>query len=127
LRTVRACCCCRRWHTSASDPSSPGRPSLAKTEPDAKATEVQAAELELAERLHAAGYELLTDDAPRGVSFLYDVNRLNVAVSRAQALDVMVLSPLLLDAPARTPDQLRRVNAMCRLVESGNVVAQGTV
>jgi predicted RecB family nuclease len=63
------------------------------------------------------------DDAPRGVSFLYDLNRLNVAVSRAQALAVVVLSPLLLDAPVRTPEQLRRVNALCRLVESATVVA----
>ncbi|MGY2065609.1 TM0106 family RecB-like putative nuclease [Blastococcus sp. SYSU DS0619] len=62
------------------------------------------------------------DDAPRGVSFLYDLNRLNVAVSRAQALAVVVLSPLLLDAPVRTPEQLRRVNALCRLVESATVV-----
>ena len=60
------------------------------------------------------------DDAPRGVVFLYDLNRLNVAVSRAQALAVVVLSPLLLDAPVRTPDQLRRVNALCRLVESAS-------
>jgi DNA polymerase III delta prime subunit len=62
------------------------------------------------------------DEAPRGVSFLYDLNRLNVAVSRAQALAVVVLSPLLLDAPVRTPEQLRRVNALCRLVESATVV-----
>ncbi|SOE03495.1 TM0106 family RecB-like putative nuclease [Blastococcus haudaquaticus] len=65
------------------------------------------------------------DEAPRGVSFLYDPNRLNVAVSRAQALACVVLSPLLLDAPVRTPDQLRKVNALCRLVESATVVAQG--
>jgi predicted RecB family nuclease len=62
------------------------------------------------------------DEAPRGVSFLYDLNRLNVAVSRAQALAVVVLSPELLDAPVRTPEQLRRVNALCRLVESATVV-----
>lgn len=62
------------------------------------------------------------DEAPRGVSFLYDLNRLNVAVSRAQALAVVVLSPELLDAPVRTPDQLRRVNSLCRLVESASVV-----
>jgi superfamily I DNA and/or RNA helicase len=62
------------------------------------------------------------DDAPRGVGFLYDLNRLNVAVSRAQALAVVVLSPLLLDAPVRNPEQLRRVNALCRLVESARVV-----
>jgi uncharacterized protein len=63
------------------------------------------------------------DDAPRGVGFLYDLNRLNVAVSRAQALAVVVLSPLLLDAPVRTLDQLRRVNALCRLRESALVIA----
>ncbi len=62
------------------------------------------------------------DDAPRGVSFLYDLNRLNVAMSRAQALAVVVLSPELLDAPVRTPAQLRRVNALCRLVESATRV-----
>jgi uncharacterized protein len=57
------------------------------------------------------------DDAPRGVSFLYDLHRLNVAVSRAKALAVVVMSPLLLDAAVRTPDQLQRVNALCRLAE----------
>ncbi|MGY1792834.1 TM0106 family RecB-like putative nuclease [Geodermatophilus sp. SYSU D00525] len=57
------------------------------------------------------------DEAPRGVSFLYDLNRLNVAVSRAKALAVVVMSPLLLDAAVRTPEQLRQVNAMCRLAE----------
>ncbi|WP_249933099.1 C-terminal helicase domain-containing protein [Blastococcus sp. CCUG 61487] len=62
------------------------------------------------------------DEAPRGVSFLYDLNRLNVAVSRAQALAVVVLSPELLDAPVRTPEQLRRVNALCRLVQSATAV-----
>jgi uncharacterized protein len=57
------------------------------------------------------------EDAPRGVEFLYDLHRLNVAVSRAQALAVVVMSPALLDAAVRTPEQLRRVNALCRLVE----------
>jgi uncharacterized protein len=57
------------------------------------------------------------EDAPRGIDFLYDTHRLNVAVSRAQALAVVVLNPGLLDASVRTPEQLRRVNALCRLVE----------
>lgn len=43
------------------------------------------------------------DGRPRGVSFRYDLNRLNVAASRAQALAVVVLSSPLLDAPVRTP------------------------
>ena len=57
------------------------------------------------------------DDAPRGVGFLYDTHRLNVAVSRAQAMAIVVLSPRLLDAAVATPEQLRQVNALCRLVE----------
>ncbi len=57
------------------------------------------------------------EDAPRGVGFLYDVHRLNVAISRAQALAVIVASPRLLDAAVRSPEQLRKVNALCRYVE----------
>jgi uncharacterized protein len=61
------------------------------------------------------------EDAPRGVSFLYDLHRLNVAVSRAKALAVVVMSEELLDAPVRMPEQLRQVNALCRLVEMATV------
>jgi len=57
------------------------------------------------------------DEAPRGVDFLYDLHRLNVAVSRAKALTVIVASPDLLDAEVHTPDQLRAVNALCHYVE----------
>ena len=63
------------------------------------------------------------EEAPRGAEFLLSPNRINVAVSRAQALACVVLSPLLLDAPVRTPDQLRKVNALCRLVESASSVS----
>lgn len=57
------------------------------------------------------------EDAPRGVDFLYDLHRLNVAVSRAKSLTVIVASPTLLDAAVHTPEQLRLVNALCRYVE----------
>ncbi len=56
-------------------------------------------------------------DAPRGVEFLYDVHRLNVAISRARALAVIVGSPALLDAAVHHPEQLRQVNALCHYVE----------
>jgi predicted RecB family nuclease len=57
------------------------------------------------------------DDIPRGVDFLLSTNRLNVAVSRARALAVLVGSPALLRAPCNTTNQLRLVNALCRFVE----------
>jgi uncharacterized protein len=57
------------------------------------------------------------EDAPRGMDFLYDVHRLNVAVSRARAVAVVVASPELLRVGARTPEQMRLANALCRFVE----------
>jgi uncharacterized protein len=63
------------------------------------------------------------DEAPRGVDFLYDLHRLNVAVSRARALAVIVASPDLLDAEVHTPEQLRAVNALCHYVAEATVDA----
>jgi predicted RecB family nuclease len=60
-------------------------------------------------------------EAPRGVDFLYDLHRLNVAVSRAKALTCVVASPDLLDAEVHTPEQLRAVNALCHYVEEATV------
>jgi uncharacterized protein len=56
-------------------------------------------------------------EAPRGIDFLYSLHRLNVAISRAQGLAVLICSPALLDVKAHTPDQMRLVNALCRLVD----------
>ena len=58
------------------------------------------------------------EDAPRGLRFLLSLNRLNVATSRAQALTVVVASPLLLEAVVSTPQDLHMANAMCSFVES---------
>ena len=44
-------------------------------------------------------------------------NRLNVAVSRARCLAVLVASPELLTIRCRTVEQMRLVNALCRFVE----------
>jgi predicted RecB family nuclease len=67
------------------------------------------------------------EDAPRGIDFLYSLNRLNVAVSRARALAAVVASPRLLDAAVRSPGELRMVNALCRLAEiATHVVGTGT-
>jgi uncharacterized protein len=58
------------------------------------------------------------DDAPRGVGFLYDLHRLNVAISRARCRAIIVGSPSLLDAPVHTPEQLRCVNALITVIEA---------
>jgi len=57
------------------------------------------------------------DEAPRGMEFLYSLNRLNVATSRAQCLAVVVASPDLIRVRCRTPRQMRLANALARLVE----------
>ena len=57
------------------------------------------------------------DDLPRSVEFLYSLNRLNVAVSRARALVVLVCCPDLLRVRCRTPREMRLANALCRLAE----------
>jgi uncharacterized protein len=56
-------------------------------------------------------------DAPRGMEFLYSLNRLNVATSRARCLTVLVASPELVRVRCRTPRQMRLANALCRLLE----------
>lgn len=56
-------------------------------------------------------------DAPRGLDFLFEPNRLNVAISRAQCLAVLVCSPRLLDAECKTLEQMRMVNNACRYAE----------
>lgn len=54
-------------------------------------------------------------DLPRNIEFLYDKNRLNVAVSRAQCLAVVVASPALLHIHCNTPEQMALVNTLCWL------------
>jgi uncharacterized protein len=57
------------------------------------------------------------EDAPRGLEFLYSLNRLNVATSRAHCLTLVVASPALLRVRARSPRQMELANALCRLAE----------
>lgn len=53
------------------------------------------------------------DDMPRNMEFLYSRNRLNVAISRARSLAVLVANPRLLDAPCNRIEQMRLVNTLC--------------
>ena len=57
------------------------------------------------------------EDVPRSLEFLFSRNRLNVAVSRAMCLAFVVASPRLLESRARTIEQMRLINALCRFVD----------
>ncbi len=57
------------------------------------------------------------EDAPRGMEFLYSLNRLNVATSRARCAAILVASPRLFEPECRTPRQMRLANALCRFRE----------
>jgi uncharacterized protein len=62
------------------------------------------------------------EDAPRGMEFLYSLNRLNVAVSRARCVAVIVASPALFQVQCRSPRQIELANAFCRYLEMARPV-----
>jgi AAA domain len=75
-------------------------------------------------------YSLTTsspEDAPRGMEFLYSLNRLNVATSRAQAVVIVVGSPRLLEPECRSPRQMQLANALCRYAEMAQVARDATI
>ncbi|MBA3329037.1 MAG: ribonuclease H-like domain-containing protein, partial [Solirubrobacterales bacterium] len=57
------------------------------------------------------------EDVPRGVDFLFDAHRLNVAISRAQCLAVLVHSPRLLDTDCNSLETMALVDGACRYLE----------
>ncbi len=58
---------------------------------------------------------------PRNIEFLFSRNRLNVALSRAQCLAVVITNPQLLATPCRTVEQMQLVNNFCRLMLENRV------
>lgn len=57
------------------------------------------------------------EDAPRGMEFLYSMNRLNVATSRARCAAVVVASERLFEPECRTVRQIKLASALCRYRE----------
>ena len=53
------------------------------------------------------------EDAPHGMEFLYSLNRLNVATSRARCVCVLVGSQELFSPECRTPRQMQLANSLC--------------
>lgn len=62
-------------------------------------------------------------DAPRGMEFLYSLNRLNVAVSRAKCVCVLIASPAIFEPACTTPRQMQLANAYCRYRELAAALA----
>jgi predicted RecB family nuclease len=63
------------------------------------------------------------EDAPRGMEFLYSLNRLNVATSRARCAVFLIASPRLFEPQCRTPRQMQLANALCRFMELASSLA----
>lgn len=56
------------------------------------------------------------NDSPRGLDFVFAINRLNVAVSRAKALAIIVANPALKNPSVHSLDKMQKVGTYCRLV-----------
>jgi uncharacterized protein len=61
-------------------------------------------------------------ELPRDIEFLFSRNRLNVAISRARCLAILVASPHLLDVDCKRPEQMHLVNSLCRFVEMARLI-----
>jgi superfamily I DNA and/or RNA helicase len=55
------------------------------------------------------------EDSPRGLDFIFDINRLNVAVSRAQALAIIVANNDLIKSSANSLEQMSKVGFFIKL------------
>jgi len=63
------------------------------------------------------------EEAPRGMEFLYSLNRLNVATSRARCACILVASPILFEPECITPRQMQLANSFCRYRELAHIVS----
>jgi predicted RecB family nuclease len=75
-------------------------------------------------------YSLTTsspEEAPRGMEFLYSLNRLNVATSRAMTAVIVVGNPRLFEPECRTPRQMQLANALCAYREMAMEIDPQTI
>lgn len=60
------------------------------------------------------------DDLPRHVEFFYSKNRINVAISRARTLALVLANPKLLELDAKSVEHLQLVNTLAWVAEEGS-------
>lgn len=58
-------------------------------------------------------------ESARGLNFLFSKHRLNVAISRAQILAVVVANPTLTNVDCTSLEAMRSVNLFCRIINDG--------
>ncbi|WP_051351101.1 TM0106 family RecB-like putative nuclease [Sulfobacillus thermosulfidooxidans] len=63
------------------------------------------------------------EDIPHGLEFLYSLNRLNVAISRAQGVAILIASPSLLFHKPAHIEHLPLINALCVFVEQAEIIS----
>jgi uncharacterized protein len=64
------------------------------------------------------------EDAPRGMEFLYSINRFNVATSRARCACILVANPHLFEPECQSPRQMKLANVLCRYFEMSKTIEE---
>ena len=55
------------------------------------------------------------NESPRGIGFLFDKHRINVVISRAQSMVIIVVNPRLVNTTAANVIQQNQINLICQL------------
>jgi len=63
------------------------------------------------------------NESPRGIDFLFDKNRINVAISRAQTLAIVVANPNLGNTSVNSVEQLKKVNLFSAVTCLSSLIA----
>lgn len=70
---------------------------------------------------HRANDDIQRTRPPRYIEFLYSKTRLNVEVSRAKCLAIVIANPALTAINFKTTEQMVLVNTLCWLAEAGRL------